>query len=217
MPTTVLLPGEVSVLGVTGTPSSVHHVKARNPRVSRSDALPSGERISNNNSSDMVGQTVHGVVDGSFDAGYLVTVRVADTDKVYRGVVFGPGLSIPLNNQKDVTPKLKSSNRDELVPNSSPAAATPASAEVRRGESGNPSEGSAAPSAFRSSFDHQNMPNAGALVYPQQLYHSQGFFPRGFGHSFPPPTPEYGSVDPFPPPRPEYGPADSQFGAGRAS
>lgn len=60
-----------------------------------------------------VGQSVHGVVDGSFDAGYLVTVRVGDSETVFRGVVFGPGLSLPLNRDNDVAPKMKRLIRDE--------------------------------------------------------------------------------------------------------
>lgn len=60
-----------------------------------------------------VGESVHGVVDGSFDAGYLVTVRVGDSETVFRGVVFGPGLSLPLNRDNDVAPKMKRMTRDE--------------------------------------------------------------------------------------------------------
>lgn len=43
-----------------------------------------------------VGQPVSGVLDGAFDAGYFVTVRIGDTDAVLRGVLFGPGFSMPL-------------------------------------------------------------------------------------------------------------------------
>lgn len=60
-----------------------------------------------------LGQSVHGVVDGAFDAGYLVTVRVGDSETVFRGVVFGPGLSLPLNRENDVAPKMKRVPRDE--------------------------------------------------------------------------------------------------------
>lgn len=63
-----------------------------------------------------VGQQVHGVVDGMFDAGYLVTVRVGDGETVFRGVVFGPGLSLPLNKENDVAPKLKRMNQDNATP-----------------------------------------------------------------------------------------------------
>lgn len=81
-----------------------------------------------------VGQQVHGVVDGMFDAGYLVTVRVGDGETVFRGVVFGPGLSLPLNKENDVAPKLKRMNQDNATPDAptldegapAPVAGTPA-------------------------------------------------------------------------------------------
>ncbi|KAH7288900.1 hypothetical protein KP509_31G048800 [Ceratopteris richardii] len=57
--------------------------------------------------SDMVGQTVHGVVDGCFDAGFLVSLRMGDSNSLYRGVVFGPGLSIPVSNDTDVAKNVK--------------------------------------------------------------------------------------------------------------
>jgi hypothetical protein len=50
-----------------------------------------------------VGHSVHGVVDGCFVSGYLVTVRIRDTNIVYRGVVFGPGVSVPVENNRDMT------------------------------------------------------------------------------------------------------------------
>ncbi|KAI5057793.1 hypothetical protein GOP47_0027808, partial [Adiantum capillus-veneris] len=77
-------------------------------------AGPALELKDETTSSDMnVGQQVHGVVDGMFDAGYLVTVRVGDTETMFRGVVFGPGLSLPLNRDNDVAPKLKRMNHDD--------------------------------------------------------------------------------------------------------
>eukprot|EP01018_Ginkgo_biloba_P010446 Gb_25823 [translate_table: standard] len=62
-----------------------------------------------------VGQTVHGVLDGSFDAGYLLTVRVGDTDTVLRGVVFEPGLSVPISKANDIAPNVKLTKRDESI------------------------------------------------------------------------------------------------------
>ncbi|XP_057843372.1 uncharacterized protein LOC131052778 isoform X2 [Cryptomeria japonica] len=60
-----------------------------------------------------VGQEVHGMLDGSFDAGYLLTVRVGDTDTVLRGVVFEPGLSVPVSQANDIAPNVKMTRRDE--------------------------------------------------------------------------------------------------------
>ena len=57
-----------------------------------------------------VGRSVHGVVDGCFESGYLVTIRVKDTNIVYRGVVFGPGISVPVENGRDMV-----NNKDGLT------------------------------------------------------------------------------------------------------
>ena len=55
-----------------------------------------------------VGEYVDGVIDGAFDAGYLVTIKIgSDTDRLYHGVVFGPELYTPINQQNDVVPQLK--------------------------------------------------------------------------------------------------------------
>lgn len=62
-----------------------------------------------------VGQEVRGIVDGSFDAGYLLTVKVGDSPLVLRGLVFAPGLSVPLSKGNDVAPAIKSTARDQQV------------------------------------------------------------------------------------------------------
>ncbi|XP_024530947.1 uncharacterized protein LOC112346370 [Selaginella moellendorffii] len=55
----------------------------------------------------LVGQSVHGVLDGSFDAGYILTVRVGETDTILRGVVFGPGLCVPITTANDIAPNVR--------------------------------------------------------------------------------------------------------------
>ncbi|KAF5178579.1 At hook motif-containing protein [Thalictrum thalictroides] len=63
---------------------------------------------------DMVGQAVFGVLDGSFDAGYLLTVKVGDTDTVLKGVVFQPGSSVPVSGSNDVAPHMKMFRRADI-------------------------------------------------------------------------------------------------------
>ncbi|CAN6481655.1 unnamed protein product [Victoria cruziana] len=63
----------------------------------------------------MVGQIVSGVLDGSFDSGYLLTVRVGDTHTVLRGVVFEPGRSVPVTAANDVAPHVKMFQRAEVA------------------------------------------------------------------------------------------------------
>lgn len=62
-----------------------------------------------------IGQQVHGVLDGSFDAGYLLTVRVGDSQTVLRGVVFEPSLSVSISKSNDIAPDVKFSWRNELI------------------------------------------------------------------------------------------------------
>ncbi|KAK8330594.1 hypothetical protein V6Z12_A10G015600 [Gossypium hirsutum] len=65
-------------------------------------------------SEDMVGQMVSGVIEGSFDAGYLLNVKVGDTNTHLRGVVFLPGRFTPITAANDVAPNVKMYKRKEI-------------------------------------------------------------------------------------------------------
>ncbi|XP_010537129.1 PREDICTED: uncharacterized protein LOC104811939 [Tarenaya hassleriana] len=70
---------------------------------------------------DIMGQVVSGVVEGSFDAGYFLNVKVADTDKQLRGVVFIPNKVTPITAENDVAPHVKMYEREEIsAPSSNP-------------------------------------------------------------------------------------------------
>lgn len=62
----------------------------------------------------LVGQVVSGVLDGKFDAEYMLTVRVGERGSVLRGVVFEPGLSIPISAANGIAPSAKMFKRDEV-------------------------------------------------------------------------------------------------------
>ncbi|KAJ9672109.1 hypothetical protein PVL29_025666 [Vitis rotundifolia] len=62
----------------------------------------------------MVGQVVSGVVDASFDAGYLLTVRVGNSDTILKGVVFKPGRYVPISSENDVAPHVQMIRRNEI-------------------------------------------------------------------------------------------------------
>ena len=62
----------------------------------------------------MVGQVVSGVVDASFDAGYLLTVKVGNSDTILRGVVFKPGRYVPVSSENDVVPHVQMIRRNKI-------------------------------------------------------------------------------------------------------
>ncbi|CAA7048570.1 unnamed protein product [Microthlaspi erraticum] len=66
---------------------------------------------------NLVGQMVSGVVEGSFDAGYLLNVKVNDSDIKLRGVVFVPGKVTPITPENDLAPTVKMFGRDEETKN----------------------------------------------------------------------------------------------------
>lgn len=80
----------------------------RKPKAKKTDSL--------SEDSCFIGQSICGVVDGSFDAGYMLTVRVGDTDTILRGIVFEPGLSVPISEANDIAPNVKQIKRDESIP-----------------------------------------------------------------------------------------------------
>lgn len=63
---------------------------------------------------DMLGQAVSGVIEAAFDAGYLLTVRVGNSDITLRGVIFKPGRYVPLSSENDVAPNVQMVRRNEI-------------------------------------------------------------------------------------------------------
>lgn len=93
-----------------GGPDST--LKPKKQRKRKVDGNTSGPPPSSADVS-MIGQQVSGVLEGTFDAGYLLSVRVGNSDTILRGVVFGPGLSVPLSKLNDVAPGVKQVRREE--------------------------------------------------------------------------------------------------------
>ncbi|XP_061357719.1 protein METABOLIC NETWORK MODULATOR 1 isoform X2 [Gastrolobium bilobum] len=62
----------------------------------------------------MVGQAVSGVIEAVFDAGYLLSVRVGDSDTTLRGLVFKPGRYVPISPENDVAPGVPMIRRNEI-------------------------------------------------------------------------------------------------------
>lgn len=69
----------------------------------------------NNNTNDVVvGQVVHGVIEAAFDAGYLLNVKVGNSETTLRGVVLKPGHYVPVSAHNDVAPNVQMVRRNEI-------------------------------------------------------------------------------------------------------
>ncbi|KAL4554824.1 hypothetical protein LXL04_037430 [Taraxacum kok-saghyz] len=55
----------------------------------------------------MIGQTITGVVEATFDAGYLLAVRIGNSNITLRGAVFKPGHTAPVTPENDVAPHVE--------------------------------------------------------------------------------------------------------------
>jgi len=75
----------------------------------------------NNSDSGMLGKTVTGVIEATFNDGYLVNIKATDSDSFFRGVVFLPGQVMPISAENDVAPHVQMINRKDFpipMPNS---------------------------------------------------------------------------------------------------
>ncbi|XP_071725800.1 protein METABOLIC NETWORK MODULATOR 1-like [Rutidosis leptorrhynchoides] len=62
----------------------------------------------------MIGQTVTGVVEATFDAGYLLAVRIGNSSITLRGAVFKPGQTAPVTPENDIAPHAEMIKRSEI-------------------------------------------------------------------------------------------------------
>ncbi|KAL2944570.1 putative high mobility group B protein 11, partial [Bienertia sinuspersici] len=67
-----------------------------------------------NKEESAVGQVVTGVIEAVFDAGYLLAVRIGDSNTSLRGIVFKPGHYVPVSAENDVAPNLQMIQRNEV-------------------------------------------------------------------------------------------------------
>ncbi|XP_023640493.1 uncharacterized protein LOC17874663 isoform X1 [Capsella rubella] len=63
----------------------------------------------------MVGQPITGVIEASFEAGFLLSVKVGNSDSMLRGVVFKPGHCDPVSVDNDVAPDVPMIRRNSDV------------------------------------------------------------------------------------------------------
>lgn len=62
----------------------------------------------------MVGSMVYGVVEGTFDAGFLISVRIGGSHAPFRGVVFQPRKVVAVTSANDVAPQAKMYQRRDI-------------------------------------------------------------------------------------------------------
>lgn len=62
----------------------------------------------------LVGSMVYGVIEGSFDAGYLISARIGSNETAFRGVVFQPRKFVPVTAANDIAPQAKMYHRREI-------------------------------------------------------------------------------------------------------
>ena len=63
----------------------------------------------------MVGQHVTGVIEATFEAGFLLSVKLGNSDTVLRGVVFRPGRCEPVSVDNDIAPHVPMITRNSHV------------------------------------------------------------------------------------------------------
>ncbi|KAL1201770.1 Protein METABOLIC NETWORK MODULATOR 1 [Cardamine amara subsp. amara] len=66
---------------------------------------------------NLVGRRISGVVEGTFDEGYLINVKVNDIGMKLRGLVFKPGKVSPITSENDMAPLVRMYEREEIKKN----------------------------------------------------------------------------------------------------
>ncbi|CAN6842535.1 unnamed protein product [Brassica oleracea] len=64
---------------------------------------------------NLIGQVFSGVVEGSFEAGYFLNVKVLDTEKQLKGIVFLPNKVAPVTPATDLFPQAKMYVREHIT------------------------------------------------------------------------------------------------------
>lgn len=75
---------------------------------------PHASRVNTVGTDHMVGQVVTGVIEATFEAGYLLSVRIGNSSNSFRGVVFKPGQCVPVTAENDVAPHLQMIRRNNV-------------------------------------------------------------------------------------------------------
>jgi hypothetical protein len=90
---------------------SNEHSLGHSPSFSRSQQ----QSRQRNDDEAMVGQPISGVIEATFEAGFLLSVKVGNSDSMLRGVVFKPGHCDPVSVDNDVAPDVPMIRRNSDV------------------------------------------------------------------------------------------------------
>ena len=91
--------------------------KRKRGRPRKDASMPQGEssRVTTPKEDvNLVGKTISGVVEGSFEAGFIINVKVKDSDTRLRGLVFARGKVVPVTPENDVAPHVKMIVREKI-------------------------------------------------------------------------------------------------------
>ncbi|KAL8033570.1 hypothetical protein ABFX02_13G168000 [Erythranthe guttata] len=116
---------QVNQVETSGGPSSVQSAKRRRGRPRKdsvqantlpADVAPSSEGVHQTARPEcvVVGQAVTGVIEATFDSGYLLNVKIGDSDTTLRGVVFKTGHYVPVTAANDVAPHVQMVKRNDF-------------------------------------------------------------------------------------------------------
>ncbi|KAL3850862.1 hypothetical protein ACJIZ3_012744 [Penstemon smallii] len=88
--------------------------KRKRGRPRKDGNLYSSSQPSPNLNDGMIGKTVYGVIEGSFDDGYFISVKIANNGSPFRGVVFKSDKLVPITAANDIAPNAKMYQRTEI-------------------------------------------------------------------------------------------------------
>ncbi|CAL9243297.1 unnamed protein product [Arabidopsis halleri] len=109
------IPEKMDQLNQGSSSSLTNKRKRGRPRRDESQTqLPVNPLVSTTIDENLIGQVVSGVVEGSFEAGYFLNVKVADTEKQLKGVVFLPEKVTPVTPATDLFPQAKMYARNDI-------------------------------------------------------------------------------------------------------
>ncbi|XP_033510937.1 uncharacterized protein [Nicotiana tomentosiformis] len=89
----------------------------RTPATENSNKIQQHAEMSQKDSTseNMLGQIVSGVIDGCFDAGYFLSIKIGNSANTFRGLVFVPGRFSPITAANDIAPQVKMYHRSQGI------------------------------------------------------------------------------------------------------